>query len=209
VGEELVAGPLPDPSAALAAPSPAAPAAAEPAEPLHPADLTSDGQSAIDLLLGDYDGVPLVVPEPTPDPAIESAYLPGAGASMPSGATPSPAHVGPLRAAAATPPDDTPRDTARAWMLWWIPTLLLPLVGGSAAWLVLRRKRAFAARAMLTAALVLGLVISVVWLRYAEQIAAIANQRAADAVIVLPAKAAPDAASTPADASGTPSDATQ
>jgi hypothetical protein len=196
-GDELVAGPPPDPDAPVAASAPAASAPAAPAEPSRPADLTADGQSAIDLLLGDYDGVPQAGPEPIADPALDPPLAPGAGMQASSAATPPPTRLGTTGGASVPAADETPRDTARAWMLWWIPTLLLPLVGGSAAWLFLRRKRAFAARAMLTTALVLGLVVSVVWLRYAEQIAAVANQRAADSVIVLPAKGAPDASSTP------------
>ena len=72
--------------------------------------------------------------------------------------------------------------------MWWIPTLLLPLIGGIAAWFFLRNKREFAARAMLGTALVLGVIVSVMWLRYAEQLGAIQAQRSVNTVIVLPSK---------------------
>jgi hypothetical protein len=175
-GEELVAGPPPDP---LAAPVPPmvtqvfAPSQtrADHAESAGPADLTADGESAIDLLLGDYDGVPPVVLAP-------AAIAPSAPPVAPAVSDAAPEDAAP----------EAPRDTSRRWMLWWIPTLLLPVVGGAAAWFFLNRKRQFAARAMLTVGLVLGMLLSVAWLRYAEQIAAVTDQRAADKVIVLPDK---------------------
>ncbi|MDR3686420.1 MAG: hypothetical protein P4L93_05655 [Coriobacteriia bacterium] len=187
---ELVAGAAPDPG--LLAPPPLAVSASAPSAPSaisQPADLTADGRSAIDLLLGDYDGVAPTAAAP------ERASQPPVGPPPASAARLSAGQSGPN--APVTPADDSdiaerpavPREKrSYVWLLWWIPTLALPLVGGGAAWFFLRRKRVFAARAMLAAGIATGLFLSVVWLNNAERLAAINDQRNATAVIVIPSK---------------------
>jgi hypothetical protein len=189
VGDELVAGALPDP-AVSAAPllATSAPAHDGPTATTPPADLTADGHSAIDLLLGDYDGV-------APQPAILAPASEPLGDSGPAGVAPMAFGEGVSQAAAPRKASNDPATPAAphvkgsfGWILWWIPTLALPLIGGVAAWFFLRRKREFAARAMLTVGLIIGLFASVMWLRYAERIAAINEQRNATTHIVVPDK---------------------
>ena len=189
VGDELVAGALPDPDApAPLRPAPSGPTHPEPSATTPPADLTADGQSAIDLLLGDYDGVAPtpVVPAPMPEALGDSATSGVAPVAFGQGA-PQPAARSNAPSVAA-PPASPHVKGSFGWILWWIPTLALPLIGGAAAWFFLRRKREFAARAMLTVGLIIGLFASVMWLRYAEQIAAINEQRNATTHIVVPDK---------------------
>jgi hypothetical protein len=189
VGDELVAGALPDPDIPTASlPDPGASAHGEPSASTPPADLTADGQSAIDLLLGDYDGVAPTPPAPTPalesigDPARDGVAPAAFGQGAPNASAP-------RIASDVLAPTPAPHAKGSfAWILWWIPTLALPPLGGVAAWFFLRRKREFAARAMLTVGLILGLFASVMWLRYAERIAAINEQRNATTYIVVPGK---------------------
>ena len=189
VGDELVAGALADPDApAPLRPAPSAPAHPEPTATTPPADLTADGQSAIDLLLGDYDGV-------APTPVAPAPVLEPVGDSATAGVVPVAFGQGAPQRAARSNASSVPASPAAphvkgsfGWILWWIPTLALPLIGGAAAWFFLRRKREFAARAMLTVGLIIGLFASVIWLRYAEQIAAINEQRNATTHIVVPDK---------------------
>jgi hypothetical protein len=77
------------------------------------------------------------------------------------------------------------------------------LFGGAAAWFVLRRKHEFAARAMLTVALALGIVASAAWYLLAPQLAAMSSGRdSGSTVIVLPdSQATPDAQSGAAPSS--------
>jgi hypothetical protein len=190
---DLIAGALPDPAVPPSAPAPFATTTPQPAAPPKPTDLTADGQSAIDLLLGDYDGAP---PAPPETPAAPDAAVFGRAAA-PGGLAPRSASPGtagasslaPSRASAAAPSAPAnPGDTSRRWLLWWIPTLLVPIFGGAVAWFFLRNKRELAARAMLGVALALGLFASLLWLRYAEQIGGTIALRSTQTNIVLPGK---------------------
>ena len=192
VGDELVAG---DAAAAADAPvtaaiAPAAPiASAAPSTPTIPAETpTGIGAGDLDLLLGGYDG--------RSDRDIGEAPNPAA-AAQPSHANRDNDLSSPTAALATAgstrmvPPaaDET---SSRRWLLWWLPTLILPLVGGAAAWFALRNSRIRAARAMLAVGIAIGMVASVLFLRYAEPLAINLNT---NTKITLPStKAKPDSA---------------
>jgi hypothetical protein len=156
----------------------------------------SDGQpgqqSEVDLLLGGYEGVsaeaqmaasvapviPVMKPSHTPvarsAKAREKAKSPGSSLRR-----------GPLRPA---PADKSEPLKLRAWMVWWVPSVLVPVVGGVVAWLFLRHKHVRAARAMLGIALAMAMIGSLLFLRYATEIAGYVSGDSRGTVIKLPAK---------------------
>lgn len=88
------------------------------------------------------------------------------------------------------PSQAEPPDMSRAWMLWWAPTILVPLVGGVVAWFALRNKRQQAARAMFVTALIMGALASVLFLRFAPEIAVFTNTLNSNTKVTLPATTA-------------------
>ena len=208
-GDELVAGAAAPASAATAvvdwpgaatasaaaAVITAAPGSVSPLVAETPAGLVADD---FDLLLGDYEGqsdrevaaAPDAEPDAQPKGARNGAATAPAAASR---AVPDPTR---------TTPSAPGRPSSRRWLLWWVPTLLLPLLGGAAAWFALRKTRIQAARAMLAVGIAIGMVASVLFLRYAEPIAVSLNT---NTKITLPStRAKPD----PADAGQTPGSGT-
>lgn len=182
-GDDLVLGPEPE----YAEPAEDSAPSAAPAEPVsagseRQADLTESGESALDLLLGDYDGAGQGAGASYVAPALTASVTDAAGttgfAAAGAAETPGPTPAGPSARVAA--------DSSRTWLLWWIPTVLVPLLGGAAAWFALRRKRQTVARAMLTVGLALGVIASVLFFRYAEQIAVVTLRASTPEVIVLP-----------------------
>jgi hypothetical protein len=100
-------------------------------------------------------------------------------------------------------PKATPREPFAwgRWMLWWVPTLAVPALGGLAAWLALRSTRARAARAMLMTGLLVGALAGVLFAVYATQIAGFVTGATRSTVIILPPKDAPSGTTTPGDTS--------
>jgi cytochrome bd-type quinol oxidase subunit 1 len=76
-------------------------------------------------------------------------------------------------------------------MLWWVPTLLLPLVGGVMAWLGLRNTRFRQARIMLGVGLAIGVIASMVFASYSYQIAAYLTGASRETVITQPSTTIP------------------
>jgi len=200
-GDELVAGTEPTQASAAASPTsaPAAHRASEVAAPspesapVTPTDLTESGESAIDLLLGDFDG--------SAERAVEFA-------SPPTSREPVATSAATRSAAPAPAAKKVPQAKGRLWMLWWIPTVLVPLLGGLGAWFFLRERRPVQARIMLGVGIGLGMLGSIMFLRYAEQIATLTMRATAPSVIELPSTPPPSSASSapaPGESSGTSS----
>lgn len=171
VGSDLVAGD---------APAPVAPMNAGP-----PAD--------IDLLLEGYEGgevgpddhavrdslSPLAAPGvPFPDGAVDS------GSASPVSA---PAAIGGKSVPAGKSASGSATPRSLAWLTWWAPVILLPLLGGIAAWFVLRHKHEQAARVMLGVGIGIGMLGAVLFLRYAGDIAGFVTGASRGTVITLPA----------------------
>ena len=213
VGDELVAGDAaaaadapvtaaiaPAADAPAAAATPAAPiASAAPSTPTIAAETpTGIGAGDLDLLLGGYDGRSDRDIAEAPNPAFAAQPRHADRGDDLSSPTAALATAGSTR---MVPPaaDET---SSRRWLLWWLPTLILPLVGGAAAWFALRNSQIRAARAMLAVGIAIGMVASVLFLRYAEPLAINLNT---NTKITLPStKAKPD----PAGAGHTPGSGT-
>jgi hypothetical protein len=191
VGVELVAGETAPAGNVVvdevAAAQPTAPApVASPATPAVPpvASQSAGHVSAgdVDLLLGDYDGhsdrIDAVDSGASAEARIEHAAVDRGGA-------PSRAASATLRSAATPSVFDVV--SSRRWLLWWVPTLVVPLIGGAVAWLALRNTRIRAARAMLAVGIAVGMVASVLFLRFAEPLAIKLNT---DTKITLPSTTA-------------------
>jgi hypothetical protein len=186
VGDELRAGVaqagVPHPIAAApadAAPAAAAPQATAPAgtfawAAVEPLSQRGDAPLAeLDELLGDYTGLPAEeVGRQRAEQARQAREAERAAASAP-------------KLTASTPV--TELDTSRTWMLWWIPTVLVPLLGGVLAWFVLRDRRYRAARAMFVVGIGIGMITSVVFLRFAPQIAVFTNGLSSNTKVTAPA----------------------
>jgi hypothetical protein len=145
-----------------------------------PGPLGTEGSSAsdVDLLLGDFTGVR----EEAESVAVEGPPVPprtmdGTGVGAPQRVF-----------ADEVPASATP--VSRRWMLWWIPVVCVPLVGGAVAWLALRRTHETASRIMLGIGIGLGMLGGLLFLRYADVIAGY-TAGSKDTVIRLPAKPAP------------------
>jgi hypothetical protein len=185
---ELMAGFPPAEGALAARPSDA---------PLEASDTGIDPVE-LDLLLGDYDAETSVEVEPAArvenDEADSLGPLAQAGDANPA----------PPRGLPSSPKPSTVEDGSRIWMLWWVPTLLVPLLGGVAAWTALRDKRLHAAQFMFAVGLIAGMIASVLFLRFAEPIAGFVTGATRDTVITLPSTTA---TSTPGgvESSGSPS----
>ena len=152
-----------------------------------------DAATSVDALLGGYEGV-----DPS-DTAIDELLGGYAGVS--------PAEVAASRAATAArhrlaPPTTPVRGAVplraaaepkgfRPWMLWWIPTVLIPLLGGGIAWMVLRDRRPREASIMAGVGLATGLIASLLFARYAYQIALWVTGVSRDTLIVQPPTTSP------------------
>jgi hypothetical protein len=162
-----------------------------------PAAPTNAGSlSDIDLLLEGYEGGG-VVPD---DQALRESWSSQAVSESVStdGAVSADSRPAPLRPALdavgvrgsrrgkAAAPDGSPRQS-RAWLAWWAPVILLPLLGGIAAWFVLRHKHERVARVMLTIGIGIGMLGAVLFLRYAGDIAGFVSGASRGTVITLPA----------------------
>jgi hypothetical protein len=133
--------------------------------------------TAIDELLGGYEGV-------SPDEVAASNAAAAAAARRRPISAPTPARGAPTLVASE------PKGF-RPWMLWWIPTALIPLLGGGVAWMVLRDRRPRDARIMMGVGLATGLIASVLFARYAYQIALWVTGVSRDTIIVQPPSTAP------------------
>lgn len=172
-GSALVFGPPPAP--------PATPAAAE--------------LSDVERLLEGYDGVSGARPDPEQVFSMrESASIsPSSATGAGMAAAPAQGKSGPPPAIAASPlvrAIKLPPKGSRAWLAWWAAALFVPLVGGLAAWYVLRHRHehTIAARVMLGIGVVTGVLASLLFLRYASDIAGVLTGAARDTVIEVPAK---------------------
>jgi hypothetical protein len=163
-----------------AAPAPGAPMDAGP-----PAD--------IDLLLEGYEGGEAVPDEQTLRDSL-SPHAPtgypspgGAGDSRPASPPSAPAAIDGGSAPRGKSASDGAAPRSHAWLAWWAPVILLPLLGGIAAWFVLRDKHEQAARAMLGVGIGIGMLGAVLFLRYAGDIAGFVSGASRGTVITLPA----------------------
>lgn len=171
-GRALVFGPAPAPASS--------PAAAE--------------LSDVERLLQGYDGVVGVRPDPEPVFTTRTSAPASPVASRDSAAAHAPQRAGKSRRSpsaalsAAAQAFKLPPKGSRAWLWWWVPTLLVPLAGGLTAWFVLRSKHPVAVRFMMGVGIVIGLVASLLFLRYATDIAGLVTGATRDTVITVPAK---------------------
>lgn len=163
-----------------------------------PRDDAGSPPSDLDLLLGDFTGfdedaerrsaaaVPAESPEaertrPIGADKPAAPRFPASGPTTPAPGSPPVAQLGQPVTAEKGP---------RTWMLWWIPVVCVPLLGGIAAWLVLRRAHESASRFMLGVGIGLGMLGALLFLRYADVIAGYtAGPR--ETVIELPAEPTP------------------
>ena len=157
--------------------------------------------SDLDLLLGGYEGAP--ARDDTMGPSIEpvGGHAPsmsddGSARERVRGSSPTPA---------ASQASTSESAASRTWLLWWVPTLVVPLLGGAAAWFALRDKRARAARVMLAVGIVAGMIASVLFVRYAEPLAVSLNSNTKITMPSTTAKPdAPGAGQTPQSGTDTP-----
>jgi hypothetical protein len=131
----------------------------------------AESPSDVDLLLEGYDGGDVAPAAPVRDDLATQAQAP-IGESV--------------KRAEVVVPDDAPPQS-RVWLAWWAPVILVPLFGGIAAWFVLRHKHDRMARIMLGVGIGAGMLGSVLFLRYAGDIAGFASGASRGTVITLPA----------------------
>ncbi len=174
----------------------------------------SESLSDIDQLLGGYTGVSA---EAKPSDSDETSAGPSA-AGRPTRDVTVAATRGPKNVRQATPLPKPRRETPSAakkempktsklYLIWWAPSVLVPVLGGVVAWIFLRRKHERAARAMLGLGLATAMIGSLLFARYAAQIAGFVSGDSRGRVIKLPpTKAvepgAPSGSSTDSGASG-------
>jgi hypothetical protein len=77
-----------------------------------------------------------------------------------------------------------------SWMLWCIPALLVPILGGVLGWAVVKRRDPRAARVIFALGLASGVVASVLFVRYATDLARFTTSLSNDTVIVQPSSTA-------------------
>ena len=152
-----------------------------------------DAATSVDALLGGYEGVD---PSATAIDELLGAYVgvtpaevAAARAATAAQHRPAPA-TAPARGIAPLRADPEPKGFA-LWMLWWIPTALIPLLGGGVAWMVLRDRRPREASIMAGVGLATGLIASLLFARYAYQIALWVTGVSRDTLIVQPPTTSP------------------
>jgi hypothetical protein len=143
-----------------------------------------------------------VEPQPEP-PAPQSPAEPGATQSGSAAKAP-----GSARSHAPARKAKRPAFKPERWMLWWIPAILVPALGGFAAWFANRRKRAAVAQAMLIVSLLIGVVATIAFVANAENLAAFFVRTTEKQVIVLPPSKAPGSAPS-SETPPSPSDSKQ
>jgi hypothetical protein len=172
-GADLVSGEAPAPGAS--------------ANPESPAD--------VDLLLEGYEGGDVLLDDQalrdSPSSQAPSRSLPdGAAPADSRSASPqsAPAVIGGgLAPGGKSAVSRSSQPQSRAWLAWWAPVVLLPLLGGIAAWFVLRHKHEQVARVMLSVGIGIGMLGAVLFLRYAGDIAGYVSGASRGTVITLPA----------------------
>jgi hypothetical protein len=145
----------------------------------------------VDLLLEGYEGGDAVSDDralrDSLSSQVPSGFLSTDGATAVDSGSPSarsaPAATG--RGSASRDKGSPPQ--SRAWLAWWAPVVLLPLLGGIAAWFVLRHKHEQVARVMLGVGIGIGMLGAVLFLRYAGDIAGYVSGASRGTVITLPA----------------------
>jgi hypothetical protein len=144
-----------------------------------PAAPVSGGHSAdeIDELLGGYEG------QRPGETVLPAAQTPAMAAGSAGGAAAS--SRAPV--SASTPRAQRPRaDLSELGTWWWLPTLLVPLLGGTGAYLVLKGRRPLAARVLFGVGLALGVIASILFVQHAADLAAYTNRLQSDTVITQP-----------------------
>jgi hypothetical protein len=81
------------------------------------------------------------------------------------------------------------------WMLWWVPTIVVPAVGGFLAWIANRRQRAATAQAMLIVGLLIGVLATIAFVANVEPLAAWYMHNLEKQVIQLPPSTSPGSSS--------------
>jgi hypothetical protein len=149
------------------------------------AEAKDAGDTEIDQLLGGYEGVEDV--EALPQAAVttfeEAGGIRGEAENR-TAARPSIKEQGIPDASSPTDGDTSLK--SRLWLLWWAPSVLVPLIGGSLAWLLLRHEHEKAARAMLGVGLATGMIGSLLFLKYAAEIAGFVQGTSRGQVIKMP-----------------------
>jgi hypothetical protein len=173
-----------------------------------PTLLGGDSLSDVDRLLEGYEGAD-VAAEPSPANPSSTPLEPATSRNTAdSGRAPRQIDARPgvpgVPGHQAETVETSSRSRARhAWLAWWLPVILIPLVGGIAAWFVLRRKHELAAKIMLGVGIGIGMLGSVLFLRYADDIAGFASGASRGTVITLPAGTASSRpANSPSPSSG-------
>jgi hypothetical protein len=191
--------PVPD-SAHDAAPT-SGPDQKRPADGYHAAP-TREVDADIDELLGDYEGFEQSeakrIAEARANEARAaskrevSAHEQADGASSGSGRKRAKRATGPTGGGTAKKLPKPAREWVRPglWMLWLIPALMVPLAGGALGWAILKRRRPREAQLVFALGLASGVVASIVFVRYATQIAAFTTGVSRDSVKVLPSSTA-------------------
>lgn len=172
-----------------------------------PADATHAPPHDVDLLLGDYAGVDESAESRRAERqggALTGAGLSG-GAAAPGGvpdtarSATAPRSVGARDAAPSATAlayrtvasalwgeEGTGEQGSRIWLLWWIVVVLVPLLGGVAAWFALRRTHQRVSRTMLGVGIAVGMLGSLLFLRYAADIAGYVTGATRNTVIPPP-----------------------
>lgn len=163
--------------------------------PVPDAPVSASALADIDLLLEGYEGGEVAPVDPA---LLDSLASRGPeGPSSVGGAVAVDSRMASASSAPTTrvggsglgtgPTSDGSTPRSHVWLAWWAPVILLPLLGGIAAWFVLRHKHEQTARVMLSVGIGLGMLGAVLFLRYAGDIAGFVSGASRGTVITLPA----------------------
>jgi hypothetical protein len=126
----------------------------------------------LDDLLGGYEGT-----------TAEANDQQAAEVELAEQLTPRPAVVG--APSAPLPGIEAKAVSSKRWLLWWIPSILLPPFGGVAAWFALRTFRREEAAVMFWVSLAIGFVATMALMIYAEPLAKLMTGTNANTVIYV------------------------
>jgi len=149
------------------------------------ADLSDSIDSAtppadeLDELLGDYAGQ-----QPGEAAPVDTTPAPGPAKTSGSAVAAARSEAARRPFSAATPAPGIDVGQLATW--WWLPTLLIPMLGGMAAYYVLRDKRPLAAHVLFSVGLAIAVVASILFVAHARDLAAWTNSLQNPAVIVQP-----------------------